>query len=117
MQRFLKMMLDKMFPNAVLVFMTLAILNSMGIVSSQDELEHGLATDCDSKCMKTSLLFQKFSKFVDKFHNFLDYICGDKCFDYTCKCGDTTFDSADDKYCCNQRNETCEAQGLLCKAK
>ena len=46
------MMLDKMFPNAVLVFMTLAILNSMGIVSSQDELEHGLATNCDRKGMK-----------------------------------------------------------------
>ena len=42
-----------MFPNVKLVFTTLAILNSLGIVSSQDELEHGLATDCAYKSMKT----------------------------------------------------------------
>ena len=46
------MILDKMVPNVVLVFTILAILNSIGIVSSQDELEHGLATDCEYKCMK-----------------------------------------------------------------
>ena len=46
-------MLDKMVPYVNLVFTTLSLLNSIGIVSSQDELEHGLATDCDSKCMKT----------------------------------------------------------------
>ena len=42
-----------MVPNVVLVFTTLAILNSIGIVLSQDELEHGLATNCKEKCMKT----------------------------------------------------------------
>ena len=47
------MVLEKMVPNVVLVFTTLAILNSIGIVSSQDELEHGLATDCIFKGMKT----------------------------------------------------------------
>ena len=47
------MMLDKMVSNVVLVFTTLAILNSIGIVSSQDELEHGLATKCIYKSMKT----------------------------------------------------------------
>ena len=45
-------MLDKMVPNVVFVFTTLAILNSIGIVSSQAELEHGLATDCGFKSMK-----------------------------------------------------------------
>ena len=49
----LKMILDKMVPNVVLVFTTLTILNCIGIVSSQDELEHGLATNCDFKSMKT----------------------------------------------------------------
>ena len=39
--------------HVLLVFTTLAILNSIGIVSSQNELEHGLATDCDNKSMKT----------------------------------------------------------------
>ena len=47
------MILDKMVPNVVLVFTTLAILNSIGIVSSQDELEHGLASDCYYKGMTT----------------------------------------------------------------
>ena len=46
------MVLDKMVPNVLLVFTTLVILNSIGIVSSQDELEHGLATNCDRKGMK-----------------------------------------------------------------
>ena len=48
-----KMMLDKMVPNVVLVFITLVILNSIGVVSSQDELEHGLATDCKHKGRNT----------------------------------------------------------------
>ena len=48
-----RMMLDKMVPNVVLCFTILVILNSIGITSSHDELEHGLATDCDSKSMKT----------------------------------------------------------------
>ena len=46
-------MLDKMVPYVNLVFTTLAILNFIGIVSTQYELEHGLATDCTYKCMKT----------------------------------------------------------------
>ena len=41
-----------MFPNVVLVFTTIAILNFNGIVSSLDELEHGIATDCQYKGMK-----------------------------------------------------------------
>ena len=45
------MVLDKMVLNVVLVFTTLALLNSIGIVLSQDELEHGLATDCYLKGM------------------------------------------------------------------
>ena len=47
------MILDTMVPNVVLGLTTLAILNSIGTVSSQDELEHGLATYCDYKSMKT----------------------------------------------------------------
>ena len=51
----------------------------------------------------------------------LDFICGDKCIDYfhgaKCECGDTIFDSMDDKYCCIPRNETCVGQGMLCKAQ
>ena len=47
------MILDKMVPNVLLVFPTLAILNSIGSVSSQDELEHGIATDCSNRGMKT----------------------------------------------------------------
>ena len=46
-------MLDKMVPNVVLIFTTLTILNLIAIVSSQDELEHGLATDCNYKGIKT----------------------------------------------------------------
>ena len=47
------MMLDKMFSCLKLVFTTLAILNFIGIVSSLNELEHGLASDCEQKGMKT----------------------------------------------------------------
>ena len=39
--------------HVLLVFTTLAILNSIGIVSSQDELGHGLAINCRGKGMKT----------------------------------------------------------------
>jgi len=41
-----------MVPWVKLVLTTLTILNSIGIISSQDELEHGLAIDCMSKSMK-----------------------------------------------------------------
>ena len=47
------MILHKMVSYVVLVFTTLAILNSIGSVSSQDELEHGIATDCSNRGMKT----------------------------------------------------------------
>ena len=47
------MILENMVPIVKLVLTTLAILNSIGIVSSQDELEHGLSTDCASKGKKT----------------------------------------------------------------
>ena len=52
-----------MVPNVVLVLTTLAVLNSIGIVSSKDELEHGLATDCYGKStyeniVKLSKVFQ-----------------------------------------------------------
>ena len=52
-----KMMLDKMVPNVVLFFTTVTILNSIGIVSSQDDIRQGLATDCKWKSIKTYLLF------------------------------------------------------------
>ena len=42
-----------MVPFVELVFTTLAIFNYFGIVSSQDELEHSLATGCKSKSMNT----------------------------------------------------------------
>ena len=112
-------MLENIVQHVLLVFTTLAILNSIGIVSSQNELEHGLATDCDNKGMKTQSFFQKFSKFVDKVCYFLEYVCGDKCLngDYGyCQCGDTTVYDYD-KYCCIQMNETCKVQGMLCNAK
>ena len=47
------MILDTMVSYVKLGLITLAILNSIGIVLSQDELEHGLATDCPYKSMKT----------------------------------------------------------------
>ena len=50
----LTMILDKMVPYVRLVFTTLAILDCITIVSPQDELEHGLATDCFYKGMKTN---------------------------------------------------------------
>ena len=107
-------MLGNIVQHVLLVFTTLAILNSIGIVLSQDELEHGLATDCYYKGMKTYSLFQKFSKFVDKVCCFSDYICGDKCFEYPqkCECGDTIFEFDDGKYCCNQGNVTCKIDGM-----
>ena len=111
-----KMMLGNIVQHALLVFTTLEILNSIGIVLSQDELEHGLATDCFDKSMRTQSLFQKIWKFINKVYCFLEYICGDKCigFGSKCECGDTTFDIFDDaKYCCNQRNETCKKQGMF----
>ena len=48
-----KMIVDKMVQYVKLGFTILTILNFVGIVSSQDELEHGLATNCDFKSMKT----------------------------------------------------------------
>ena len=59
------MMLNKLVPNVILVFTTVMIY-SIGIISSQDELEHGLATNCSGKSMKTKSQFQMFSKFDDR---------------------------------------------------
>ena len=42
---------DNMAPCGKLVFTTLAILNSIGMVSPKNEVEHGLAKDCDGKSM------------------------------------------------------------------
>ena len=51
------MMLDTMVVYLNFVFTILAILNSIGIVSSQDDIRQGLATDCKWKSIKTYLLF------------------------------------------------------------
>ena len=54
----------KMFDNLVvcieLVITSLVILNCTLIVSSQDQLKHGLATECSLKGTKTKLVFVKF---------------------------------------------------------
>ena len=47
------MKLDILVSYGMFIFTTVVVLNSIGIVSSQDELEHGLATNCQSKGMKT----------------------------------------------------------------
>ena len=47
------MVLDKMVLNVLLSFTTLAILNFIGIGSSQHKLEQGLVIDCNRKSMKT----------------------------------------------------------------
>ena len=112
-------MLDNLVVCIKLVITTLAILNSIGIVSLQNDLEYGLATDCDYRSMKKLSLIQKISKFFDKVCCFLDLICGDKCIDRhsKCECGDITIHYGDYKYCCIQMNETCEAKGMFCKDK
>ena len=46
-----------MVPCVRLIFTTLAIFNYLGIVSSQDEIEHGLAIDCDYKGVKPKIIF------------------------------------------------------------
>ena len=109
-------MLDKLVPNVILVFTTLAIMNSIGIVSSQDELRHGIATDCRFKCIKTCIvIIWNVFQMLDKACCFLGYICGDKCMKSIfskCECGDTTFNGNGDEYCCIQRNETCKIHGM-----
>ena len=45
-------MLENMVPYVNLVLTTLAIMNTISIGSSQNELEHGLIKDCDEKSMK-----------------------------------------------------------------
>ena len=55
------------------------------------------------------MIFQKFSKFVDKICCLLGKICGDQClFQERCKCGNRQFNDADDFYCCIPSNETCK---------
>ena len=104
-----------MVPCVRLIFTILAIFNYLGIVSSQDAIEHGLAIDCDVKCMKT--VFQTFLKSMTRFVGFLGDICGDKCLNHPlkCACGDDMFDYSDELYCCIPRNETCEIQGMKYK--
>ena len=108
-----------MVPYVRLVFTTLAILDSISIVSPQDELEHGLATDCLFKGMKTNHSVKRFHIYFNNLYHFLGAICGDKCLDEKrpiCVCGDRTFSILDHLYCCIPRNETCvlyEAPGRL----
>ena len=64
------MTFDSLAPYVKLVFTTfttLAILNYTSIVSSQDELDYGLTTDCGGKSMKTFIVtVSKILTFVDK---------------------------------------------------
>ena len=97
-----------MVPCVKFVFATLIILNYIGFVSPQNELEYGLATDCKSKS-NYSFILQNFSKFVDNICYILGFVCGDKCINLSqCKCGDSTFGENDYSYCCILRNETCQ---------
>jgi len=48
----LKMILENIVPCVKLIFTTLVILNSIGYVLSQHELDDGLNTDCLGKRMK-----------------------------------------------------------------
>ena len=61
----------------------------------------------------------KLFKFVKKVCCILERICGNKCLKTfgVCECGDTTFETSDDKYCYIPKNDTCETQGIFCKAK
>ena len=101
-----------------LVIASLVVLNSLGIVSPQNELEHSLATECYNKGMTKNSNIENIINLIDKAHCFLGYICGDKClrhYDSICECGGTTFDSNNDYalYCCIGKNETCTAkQGI-----
>ena len=58
-----KMILENLAPYIKLVYTTLIILNQIGFVSPKNELEHGLATGCPGKCIKTQSIFQNSSKF------------------------------------------------------
>ena len=94
-----------------LVITTLVILNFIGNVSSEDALEHSLATDCQHKGLKSQFLFQKVSISV-KVNYSLDIICGDKCDGQNCICGGNTLKMTDYRYCCIQANDTCSVQGM-----
>ena len=107
------MILDKMVPYVRLVFTTLAILDSISIVSPQGDLEHSLATDCFYKGMKINHSVKRFH-IHQQLYCFLGAICGDKCIDEKypiCVCGNTTIQGTDRLYCCNPRNETCVLKG------
>ena len=45
----LKMILEITVPYVKLVFTTLVVLNSIGIVSPNNKLEHGVASNCPTK--------------------------------------------------------------------
>ena len=96
-----------------LVITTLGILNSMCKATSENKLEHGLATDCNYKS-NFRFIFSKVLEFVDKVFCFLDDICGDKCIhgDSICECGGSTFNRYETMYCCIPMNETCKIQGI-----
>ena len=52
-----------------LVVSTLAILNFIAAVTSQDEIEHGLATHCHNKCMN-----RKHSHSLKSFHLLIMFV-------------------------------------------
>ena len=93
-----------------LVITTLVILNFIGNVSSEDALEHSLATDCQHKGLKTC--FSKGFHQCQSFNYSLDIICGDKCDGQNCECGGNTLKMTDYRYCCIQANDTCSVQGM-----
>ena len=104
-----------------LVITTIVILNSIGVISPQYELEQGLATDCGYYGMNKDIVIfskKKNSKFVDKVCCYLDVLCGDKCLIYPkkkCECGNNTFEYGDQLYCCIPNNENCKIEGMCIK--
>lgn len=107
-------MFDDLVVHLRLVIATLAILNCMCMVSSQDELGQGLAKDCQYKSNQSQIHFSNFLEFVHNVCCFLDYICGGNCIngDSTCECGGTLFGESDNLYCCIPMNETCKSKGI-----
>ena len=95
------------YPNMALIVILILLLN--GMASPQGGLENQLATNCDHKCRNKVL-------FSYCFHIFLliviitGSICGDKCAEDVCKCGDTEYEIFN-LYCCISSNETCISQG------
>ena len=63
LQSISKMTFDSLALYVKLVLTTLAILNCTSIVSSQNELDYGLTTDCGGKSMKTFMFTHSFKTF------------------------------------------------------